>query len=302
MLKMKKKQITILLVLLFVGILILNGCSVEQDVIDKTYDNTVFKENIKIHFIDVGQADSILVQQGKHSMLIDAGNNVDGGLVCDYIKAQNIKKLDYVVGTHPHADHIGGLDDVINTFDIGEIYMPRKTATTRTYKDVLKSIKAKKLSITTPRVGDNFKLGDANLTIMAPAKIYEDANNCSIVLKLQYKDNSFLFTGDAERESENAMLDGNLDLKCDVLKIPHHGSRTSSSKNFLKAVNPKYAVVSVGKNNDYGHPKVETMKRFKKEEIPVYRTDESGTIIVTGDGTSLKFNKNVGSYGGIIIK
>lgn len=307
MIKMEKRLIGAIILFLITAFTVYLILNIDVDIINNDNTNkenvmTVAKGEIKVHFIDVGQADSILIQQGDNSMLVDAGNNDDGGLVCDYIKKQGIEKLDYVVGTHPHEDHIGGLDNVIDNFGIDQIYMPKKTATTKTYKDVLTSIKSKKLKITTPKVGDTFKLGDAEITIMAPFENYEDANNCSIVLKLKYKENSFLFTGDAERVSETAMVDANLDLKCDVLKVSHHGSKTSSTNEFLKLASPKYAVISVGKNNDYDHPKVEIMNRFKKFKIPVYRTDELGSIVVIGDGSNLKFDKNPGSYGGMVIK
>ena len=256
----------------------------------------VVQGELKVHYIDVGQADSILIQQGKNSMLIDAGNNDDSTLVRDYIKKQGITTLDYVIGTHPHEDHIGGLDYVINAFNIGSIYMPKKTATTKTYKDVLSAIKSKGLSITEPKVGQTLQLGEAKLTIMGPFTIYDDANNCSIVVKVEFGQNSFLFTGDAEGTSEMAMVSANLNLKSDVLKIGHHGSKTSTVAEFLNKVNPQYAVISVGKNNDYKHPTEGVMNRLKNKNIKVYRTDEQGTIIATSNGKEIKFNKSPGSY------
>lgn len=258
--------------------------------------NSVVQGELKVHYIDVGQADSILIQQGNHSMLIDAGNNDDSTLVRDYIKKQGITTLDYVIGTHPHEDHIGGLDYVINAFNIGSIYMPKKTATTKTYKDVLNAVKAKGLGITEPKVGQTLQLGEAKLTIMGPFTIYDDANNCSIVVKVEFGQNSFLFTGDAEGTAEMAMVNANLNLKSDVLKVGHHGSKTSTVAEFLNKVNPQYAVISVGKNNEYKHPTEGVMNRIKNKNIKVYRTDEQGTIIATSNGKDIKFNKSPGSY------
>lgn len=253
---------------------------------------------IEIHFLDVGQADSILVKtpDGK-SMLIDAGNNADGQEVVSYIKKQNISRIDVLVGTHPHEDHIGGMDNVINSFDIDRIYMPKVSHTTRTYEDVLTAIKNKGLKVTSPAPGTSFSLGEAKCTILAPnSDNYDDLNNFSIVIKLEYGNISFLFTGDAEEVSEREMLSKSFDLSADVLKIGHHGSSSSTSPDFLKKVSPKYAVISAGKGNDYGHPSSEVMNRLKNANIPVYRTDENGTIVCTSDGKSIKFNVKPGSY------
>lgn len=258
--------------------------------IKKTDKNIV--GNIQVHYIDVGQADSILITQNGHSMLIDGGNNQDSELVTNYLRKQGISKLDYVVGTHPHEDHIGGLDAVIKEFDIETIYMPKKTATTKTYKDVITAIKNRNMKITLPKRGTVFKLGDAECTILAPDnKEYEDVNNYSIVIKLIYKDTSFLFTGDAEGESEKEILKSGYNIKADVLKVGHHGSASSTTEKFLNEVSPKYAVISCGKENKYGHPHKETIKALNTKNIQLYRTDKIGTIIVTSNGKDISVNK-----------
>lgn len=253
--------------------------------------------NIKIYFIDVGQADSILIEQNGHFMLIDGGNNNDGGLVVEYLKSKGVTKLDYVIGTHPHEDHIGGLDDVISNFDEENIFFPKVTSTTKTFEDFAKAVKSKNKQLYAPNSGEEFVFANSTFKVMAPnSEEYDEANNYSIVIKLTYKNKSFLFMGDAETLSENEILTKNYDLKSDVIKIGHHGSSTSTSDKFLKKVNPSYAVISVGKNNTYNHPKKSVMDRLKKYSIPVYRTDESGTITLTSDGENINFDKAVGSY------
>ncbi|WP_052447591.1 ComEC/Rec2 family competence protein [Clostridium polynesiense] len=246
--------------------------------------------NLTVHFIDVGQADSILIQQGEHSMIIDGGNNADAPLVKDYLSKQGVKKLDVVVGTHAHEDHIGALDDVIKAFPVDKIYFPKVEATTKTFENFIKAAKSKNLQFTKPEQGKTFKLGDAVCTIMAPiSSKYEGANDYSIVLKVQYGNNSFLFTGDAEAVSEKEMVNKKLDLKADVLKVGHHGSRTSTTSEFLKAVSPKYAVISVEKGNDYKHPHDVVVNRLKKSDVKIYRTDEQGTVKAVSDGNNISF-------------
>lgn len=252
---------------------------------------------LKVHYINVGQADSILVQQGNSNMLIDAGNNVDAKTIVDYLKSQGVRKLDYVIGTHPHADHIGSMDVVIKTFDVGKVYMPKETSNTKTYKDVITSIKAKNLKITAPKPGESFKLGEAECTILAPnSDKYKDINDTSIVLKVAFGQNKFLFEGDAESTSEKEMLAKGFDAKADVIKLGHHGSHSSSSNEFLDKVQPSYAVISCGGGNDYGHPHKKTMDKLKQRKVKVFRTDESGTVVITSDGKNIKCNAKEGSY------
>lgn len=180
---------------------------------------------------------------------------------------------------------------LIEADKVGKIYFPKTTATTKTFENLIKGVQNKGMQFTVPKVGETFNLGEAKCTILAPnGTSYEDANNYSIVIKLEYGNNSLLFTGDAEDVSEKEMLDNGLDLKADVLKAGHHGSSSSSTEAFLNAVNPKYAVISVGKDNDYGHPHKETLQKFSSRGIKVYRTDESGTIVATSDGNDITFN------------
>lgn len=296
-----KKSFKNIICFLLIGMLtfVLVGCTnnrSEEVVQSDSKDIITTNEGkLKISFIDVGQADSILIQCDNQNMLIDAGNNDDDKLVEKFLRDNGVNKIDYVIGTHPHEDHIGGLDYIINKFDIGNVLMPKKTATTKTFKDVVKALNEKGLKPIAPGVGYNFNVGKAKATVLAPQKEYEDTNDASIVIKLDYMNNSFIFTGDAEAISEKDIINSKVNLKADVLKLGHHGSRTSTSEEFLKKVNPKYAIITCGKNNDYGHPHKETLEKLNKFNIPFYRTDEQGTIILTSDGSNISFNKDTTS-------
>lgn len=255
-----------------------------------TASSNALEDRLEVHFIDVGQADAILVKQGSSAMLVDAGNNEDADLVVQYLKNQGISKLDYVIGTHPHEDHIGGLDAVIRTFQVGKIIMPKAVTTTKTYEEVLTAIQQKGLKITAPVPGTKYELGHSEFTVLAPnSSSYESLNNYSVVVRLVYGGTSFLLAGDAEDVSEKEMQSKGFTLDSDVLKVGHHGSSTSTTQEFLKAVDPKYAVISVGQGNSYGHPSSSIIKRLQDRGMVIYRTDENGTVIAVSDGTAMTF-------------
>lgn len=287
---MKIKSI-ISAILIIVITFCISGCSVEI----KLTDNS---DNVRVHFLDVGQGDSIFIEltDGK-SMLIDASTAEYGEGIADYIKDNGYSKIDYLVATHPHADHIGGMQDVVEQLEIGEIYMPKASSTTKTYKNLLKAIKAKGNKINTAKAGNTiYSDSSLGIDILAPnSDSYEEINDYSVVIKLVYGSKSFLFTGDAEKLSENEIT---ADVSADVLKVGHHGSSTSSSDKFIKRVNPEYAVISCGEGNSYGHPHKETIKTLNKYDIEVFRTDTMGTIIAQTDGESLEItdgNKSIES-------
>ncbi len=246
---------------------------------------------LKVHIIDVGQGDSIFIQSGGSSMLIDAGERDQGKVVTDYLNAAGVTKLDYLIGTHPHSDHIGGLADVIGSFDIEKIIMPNVTHTTKTFENVLDAIADKGLKITKPAVGDEYRLGSSAFIIIAPnSPEYDNLNNYSVGIKLTNGKNTFIFTGDAEKYSEKEMLRNGIDLNADVLKLGHHGSSTSNSKDFLDAVSPDIGIVSAGKDNQYGHPHVEILDAMKERNIKLFRTDTQGTVIIESDGRTITVN------------
>lgn len=254
-------------------------------------NNTVENNLIKIHYIDVGQGDSIFIElPNKKTMLIDVGESSKGKIVSSYISNLGYYRIDYVVGTHPHTDHIGGLAYIINSFDIGNIYMPKAISTSKTYENLLNTISQKGLKITTARAGVNIVNEEKlNINIIAPNREYSDLNNSSAVVKITYGNRKFLFMGDAETKSENDII---TDVSADVIKVGHHGSDTSSGQSFVNKVNPKYAIIMVGNNNQYSHPYQIIIDRWINSGSKVYRTDINGNIIVISDGNSLDISSS----------
>ena len=245
--------------------------------------------NLVIHFVDVGQGDCILIGQNNEYALIDAGNNEDGQLLVEYFKELGVKKFKYVIGTHAHEDHIGGIDNIINNFELDKFYMPDVITTTKTFEDVLDALLKKQKAFDTPKIGDKFKLNDLEFEVLYLGTDKSDLNDTSIVLKLTYKNTTYLFMGDATSKVEKILINEGKDLSSDVLKVGHHGSQYSSTATFLKKVNPSYAVIQVGQDNEYDHPKQVTLDKLNKLNTLTYRTDEQGTIILTSDGENITF-------------
>lgn len=247
---------------------------------------------LEVHFMDVGQADSILLTNSNHAMLIDAGDTNAKDIIIPYIKKLGIEKLDVVVFTHPHKDHIGSGVSVIESFDIGKIYMSGKTTTTKTFEKLLDSIELKGADIIIPNAGDKIEFGNCDVTVLGPVKEYNEINDNSIVLKVNYGETKFLFTGDMEENSEKDIIETSVNLDVDVLKVAHHGSDTSSSYVFLREVNPEYAVISCGIDNDYKHPHEKILSRLEDTGAEVFRTDKMGTIVAKSDGKEITFNQS----------
>jgi len=281
----------LLLSILLLSILISSGCDASIDPVT----------DLELHFIDVGQGDSTLIlTPDGYTMLIDAGDNTQGKNVVSYIRSLGINKIDVLVGTHPDADHIGGIDDIIDSFEIGDFYMPRTTHDTKTFEDVLLAAKSKGLKI---KAAQSDKLitfdPEAKAIFLSPEnKNYSNNNAYSAVIQITYGSNKFLLTGDAEKENEKEMIKkyGN-SLKSDLIKLAHHGSATSNTPEFLDIVDPEVATASCAYKNKYSHPHSEILKYLKEKDIPLYRTDEQGTIIIYSDGEKLSVDKeSAGSY------
>ena len=242
-----------------------------------------------VHYIDVGQADCALIECDGEFALIDGGNVDDGQMIVAYLDQQGVQTLSAMVCSHAHEDHVGGLSAVLAKFDVESVYAPVKSYDSKVYSDFARYAKKEGCGITVPAPGDSFSVGGAQVTVLGPVKDYEEPNNTSLVLKVEYGTDSFLFTGDMEVLAENDMLDAGADVRADVLKVGHHGSETSSGYRFVYEVMPDYGVISVGTGNTYGHPHTAPLSRLKDAGVVLFRTDELGTVIARTDGSRLSF-------------
>lgn len=269
------------------------------DAYDTVYEFLGLKEKpidvdceLAVHFIDVGQGDCQLIISGNDVVLIDGGEKTNAADVCAYLDSHDIERIDYLIATHPHSDHIGSLPIVIENYDIGTVIAPNLPSelipASTCYIDFLQALKDKKLSITSAKCGDEYTLdGGTLLQILGPVEFDNELNNASVICRILHGENSFLFTGDAEKSAEDALLESGAYLDSDVLKVGHHGSPYSSCEEFLQAVTPEIAVIGVGADNDYGHPGDDVIERIEVHTGRIYRTDFHGTVVIGSDGTQL---------------
>lgn len=279
---MKKTQVTTVAVLIIAAIIALTNYLPK-----KPNKPSVVDGDFTAHFIDVGQADAAIITCGGEAMMIDGGNVDDSRKIVSYLKSQNIDHLKYIFCTHPHEDHVGGLSGALNQCSVDEVLCSEQAYNSKAFEDFKKYTKKQEKEIEIPKVNDEYYLGGSVIDVIGPIDKSEDTNNNSIVLKIIYGENTFLFSADAERDEENDILDTGADLKADVLKVGHHGSSTSTTYRYLREVMPEYAIISVGKDNSYGHPHEETLSRLSDAGAKVFRTDESGNIIVVSDGKNI---------------
>ena len=280
---MKKWIVTLLTICL-----LLCGCSMEVIVPEEE----IPIPQLTVHYLDVGQADSILLECEGEFMLIDGGNRDDGQMVVSYLEDCGVEELQAVVCTHAHEDHVGGLPSVLAVYPTAAVYAPTKTYASSVFDSFLYYVDQQRLEVTLPAPGDKMTLGSADITVLGPVKSYPDPNNTSIVLLVEFGETRFLFTGDMEQLAEDDMLDywgEDMDFHADVLKVGHHGSYSSTHYRFLRAVLPTYGVICVGGNNEYGHPHRDPISRLKDAEVQIYRTDKMYDIVCTSDGVDIEF-------------
>lgn len=276
-----------LLILLLLCTTLLTGCTPS----DSTEETAAPSANLEIHFIDVGQADStLLTVQGK-AVLIDTGNRDDDETVIDYLHAQDVQQLDALIFTHPHEDHAGSGAAVAEEFQPETVYMNQDTTDSQFFLDLLDELDAQGMKPEHPSPGDTFSMGDCEFKFLGPAKDYQDTNDNSLIVRVTYGKNHFLFTGDAEQRPEDDLAESRYDLSADVLQAGHHGSETSSTYEFLREVNPSHVVISCGRDNSYGHPDQAALSRFRDVGATVYRTDTMGSVIAVSDGSEITFNQ-----------
>ena len=250
-------------------------------------------DTFTVHFIDVGQADCMLLECNGIYAVIDGGYDTTGAVTVEYLQQQGVEEIELVIATHPHGDHIGGLPDVFANFPVNNVWSGPITYSNDYVKNFRAGVVSQRLTIQFPEPGDTFQLGDALITVLGPVKkYYEDANDLSLVVMVEFGDTRFLFTGDMEQLAEDDMLDywgEEYDFSADVLKVGHHGSYSSTHYRFLRAVMPTYGVICVGGNNEYGHPHKDPISRLQDAEVEIYRTDKMYDIVCTSDGTNIEF-------------
>jgi competence protein ComEC len=286
---MKKRLTPLFITFILIIHSILISCNYITKDMEETNTSSKDPKTLKVHFIDVGQGDSILIEINGYTVLIDAGPNSSASNLKSYLDKSKVTNIDYIIATHPHEDHIGGMDEIIKAYSIGSFYAPKVTSDTNAFKAMVEELKKKGLKINVATKDLSLDLGNnVSFEILSPIEAkYEEVNNYSVVTKLTYKDTSFLFMGDAENLVESQILRDKVDVDADILKIGHHGSSSSTSSSFLKEVSPDFAIISLGKNNKYGHPHKETMEKLTDAKADVYRTDEDGTIVITSDGLNI---------------
>lgn len=287
--KYKNKKIKLLTIITLIIVAILFAFAFIK-ITFYTYEEADTTDKLVIHYINVGQGDSMLLQSDGENLLIDAGPKSNKDNLLKYLKKTGIKKLDYIIATHPHEDHIGNMGSIVDKYGVSKkIFAPKKTSTTSSYKTLVESISNANKKITIAKAGVSFNLGDAAFCeILAPnSNSYDNTNDYSAVIKVTFGKTSFLFTGDAEKTSEREILGNNPRINVDVLKVGHHGSTTSTTDKFLKVVSPMIAIISCGNNNEYGHPHNDTLQKLKENNITIFRTDFDGTIVLESDGNKI---------------
>ena len=254
---------------------------------------TVYADSndMAVHFLNVGQGSAILVQSGGQNLLYDGGDQNHADQVVSYLQQQNVQNIDYMIASHYDEDHIGGLVQCLNSFTVCNVFGPDYVHTSDLYNTFMNTATANAIIVQYPSVGDTFDFGTGSFTVLAPDGISQNSNDNSVVIRLVNGNNSFMFMGDAEETSEQDMISTGMNLDCDVLSLGHHGSASSASWDLLEASTPSWAVISCGQDNSYGHPAASTMEKLRDMNIPVYRTDDQGTIIALSDGDTISWNQ-----------
>ena len=258
---------------------------------------TTYAENelLHIYFMDVGQADATIITCGDMALMIDGGNSGDSSLIYSMLRnVLGIEHIDYMIATHPHEDHVGGLSGALKACTVDILYTPVMEYDTKAFNSMMDKAHTQGTTILSPQSGDTFYIGSAAVEILAPLKSYDTCNDMSIVVRVIYGDTRFLFTGDIELEAEHDIANADIDLSADVLKVSHHGSSNSSSYVFLREAMPTYAIISVGKGTSYEHPSEDTLSRLRDVGAMIMRTDEMGTIECISDGNSIVFYQEKG--------